>query len=124
MFLSIMVVTLLLPEQVTRYFPTNIVSFLQWFAFWTFADLLTVPWLLCLYQIVTHSIGRQMMIKHVLDDTTATKVIIVTPCYKELPEILLRNVDSIVDCDYPPSCLHLFLSFDGDQEDELYLNTI
>ena len=46
------------------------------------------------------------------------------PCYKELPEILLRTVDSIVDCEYPPSCLHLFLSFDGDQEDELYLNTI
>ena len=29
-----------------------------------------------------------------------------------------------MDCDYPPSCLHVFLSFDGDQEDDLYLNTI
>lgn len=46
------------------------------------------------------------------------------PCYKEIPDILLRTVDSLVDCDYPPSCLHIFLSFDGDQEDELYLNTI
>jgi len=33
-------------------------------------------------------------------------------------------VDSIVDCEYPPSCMHIFLSFDGDQENELYLNTI
>ena len=46
------------------------------------------------------------------------------PCYKEEPEVLLRTVDSIVDCDYPPSCLHIFLSFDGQQEDELFLNTI
>jgi chitin synthase len=46
------------------------------------------------------------------------------PCYKEEPGVLLRTVDSIVDCDYPPSCLHIFLSFDGEQEDELYLNTI
>ncbi|EHL02629.1 putative Chitin synthase D [Glarea lozoyensis 74030] len=34
------------------------------------------------------------------------------------------SIDSVVDCDYPPSCIHVFLSFDGDQEDELYLNTI
>ena len=46
------------------------------------------------------------------------------PCYKEDPEVLLRTVDSIVDCEYPPSCLHVFLSFDGDQEDELHLSTI
>lgn len=46
------------------------------------------------------------------------------PCYKEEPEVLVTAVDSVVDCDYPPSCIHVFLSFDGDQEDELYLNTI
>lgn len=46
------------------------------------------------------------------------------PCYKEEPDILVTAIDSVVDCDYPPSCIHVFLSFDGDQEDELYLNTI
>ena len=46
------------------------------------------------------------------------------PVYKEEPEILVTAIDSVVDCDYPPSCLHVFLSFDGDQEDELYLKTI
>lgn len=46
------------------------------------------------------------------------------PCYKELPEILLRTVDSLVECDYPKACIHVFLSFDGDQEDDLYLHTI
>src|SRR6195952_2256705 len=119
-----MVVTLPLPGQVTQYFPTTVVVALQWFAFWSFAGLLTVPWLFCVYQIVTHSIGRKKRIKHVLDELSAPKVVIVMPCYKEIPEILLRTVDSLVDCEYPPSCLHVFLSFDGDQEDELYLNTI
>jgi chitin synthase len=123
-FLPIMVVTLPLPGQVTQHFPKDMVSFLQWFAFWSFAGLLTIPWLLCVYQLVTHSIGRTRRIKTVLDEASAPKVVIVMPCYKEIPEILLRTVDSLVDCDYPPSCLHIFLSFDGDQEDELYLNTI
>lgn len=46
------------------------------------------------------------------------------PCYNEEPDVLLRTIDSIADCDYPPSCLHIFLSFDGDKEDDLYLHTI
>src|ERR1700761_4458713 len=119
-----MIVTLPLPGQVTQYFPKTYVVFLQWFAFWAFAGLLTVPWLFCVYQLVTHNIGRKKRIEHVLDEHTAPKVVIVMPCYKEIPEVLLRTVDSIVDCEYPPSCMHVFLSFDGDQEDELYLNTI
>lgn len=119
-----MIVTLPLPSQVTQYFPQDMVTILQWFAFWSFAGLLTIPWLLCVYQLVTHSIGRTKRIKTVLDENSAPKVVIIMPCYKEIPEILLRTVDSLVDCDYPPSCLHIFLSFDGDQEDELYLNTI
>ena len=123
-FLPIMVVTLPLPSQVVKYFPQEMVDFLQWFAFWSFAGLLTVPWLFCVYQLVTHSVGRSRRIKSVLDEASAPKVVIVMPCYKEIPEILLRTCDSLVDCEYPPSCLHIFLSFDGDQEDELYLNTI
>lgn len=123
-FLPVMVVTLPLPAQVTQHFPTAIVSFLQWFAFWTFAALLTIPWLFCVYQLVTHSIGRQSRIRYILDEGSAPKVVIVMPCYKEVPEVLVTAIDSIVACDYPTSCLHIFLSFDGDQEDELYLRTI
>jgi chitin synthase len=123
-FLPIMVVTLPLPPQVVKYFPQQMVDILQWFAFWSFAGLLTIPWLFCVYQLVTHSVGRTRRIKSVLDETSAPKVVIIMPCYKEIPEILLRTCDSLVDCEYPPSCLHIFLSFDGDQEDELYLNTI
>lgn len=78
----------------------------------------------CVYQLTVHSIGRTKRIKHVLDEDSAPKVVIIMPCYKEVPEILLRTVDSLADCEYPPSCLHIFLSFDGDQEDELYLNTL
>ncbi|KAF2456177.1 BcCHSVII, class VII chitin synthase [Lineolata rhizophorae] len=123
-FMPIMLVTLPLPSQLTKYFPQDMVTVLQWFAFWSFAGLLTIPWLICVYQVVTNSIGRTKRIKYVLDEDSAPKVVIVMPCYKEVPDILIRTVDSLVDCEYPPSCLHVFLSFDGDQEDELYLHTI
>ncbi|KAK3306623.1 transferase-like protein [Chaetomium strumarium] len=123
-FLPIMVVTLPLPSQIARVWPPAMVSFLQWFAFWSFAGLLTIPWLFCVYQIVTHQLGRTKRIKQVLDEVSAPKVVIVMPCYKEEPEVLVTAIDSVVACDYPPSCIHVFLSFDGDQEDELYLNTI
>ncbi|AEO67023.1 glycosyltransferase family 2 protein [Thermothielavioides terrestris NRRL 8126] len=119
-----MIVTLPLPSQISRVWPPAMVSFLQWFAFWTFAGLLSIPWLFCVYQIVTHQLGRTKRIKQVLDEVSAPKVVIVMPCYKEEPEVLVTAINSVVDCDYPPSCIHVFLSFDGDQEDELYLNTI
>ncbi|KAL8911182.1 MAG: hypothetical protein Q9171_003588 [Xanthocarpia ochracea] len=123
-FLPIMVVTLPLPSRVTQYFPKSMVGFLQWFAFWSFAALLTIPWLFCVFQLVTNSLGRTKRMKQVLDENTAPKTVIVMPVYKEEPDVLVTAIDSVVDCDYPPSCLHVFLSFDGDQEDELYLNTI
>ncbi|KAI0396723.1 class VII chitin synthase [Xylariaceae sp. FL0594] len=123
-FLPIMIVTLPLPTEVTRYFPAEVVGILQWFAFWSFAGLLTIPWLFCVYQVVTNQLGRTKRIKQVLDEVSAPKVVIVMPCYKEEPDVLVTAINSVVDCDYPPSCIHVFLSFDGDQEDELYLNTI
>ncbi|MCJ1268187.1 hypothetical protein MMC22_008073 [Lobaria immixta] len=123
-FLPIMVVTLPLPPRVTQYFPQRMVEIMQWFAFWSFAGLLTIPWLICLYQLVVNSLGRTKRIKTTLDETSAPKTVIVMPVYKEEPETLVTAIDSVVDCDYPPSCLHVFLSFDGDQEDELYLKTI
>ncbi|KAI0380096.1 glycosyltransferase family 2 protein [Hypomontagnella monticulosa] len=123
-FLPIMVVTLPLPSAITQYWPYDMVNILQWFAFWSFAGLLTIPWLFCVYQLVTHQLGRTKRVKEVLDEVSAPKVVIVMPCYKEEPEVLVTAVNSVVDCDYPPSCIHVFLSFDGDQEDELYLNTI
>ena len=119
-----MVVTLPLPSRITQHFPAEMVSFLQWFAFWAFAILLTVPWLFCVYQLITNNIGRHRRIKSVLDENTAPKVVVVMPVYNEEPEILMTAVDSIVDGEYPPSCLHIFLSFDGAEENELYLKTI
>ena len=119
-----MIVTLPLPPQVTEKFPPKLVSFLQWFAFYSFSGLLIIPWLFCIYQLVVNSLGRTKRIKTALDEDSAPKTVIVMPCYKEEPDVLLTAIDSVVDCDYPPSCLHVFLSFDGDQEDELYLKTI
>ena len=119
-----MVVTLPLPSEISKYYPPAMVSFLQWFAFWTFAGLLIIPWLFCVYHLMSHDLGRASRIKYVLDESTAPKVVIIMPCYNEEPEVLLRTIDSLADCDYPPSCLHVFLSFDGDRENPLYLNTI
>ncbi|KAL8381216.1 hypothetical protein RB595_005480 [Gaeumannomyces hyphopodioides] len=123
-FLPIMVVTLPLPSAVVALWPRDMVAVLQWFAFWAFAGLLTIPWLFCVYHFVTNQLGRQKRVKQVLDEVSAPKVVIVMPVYKEDPEVLITAINSVVDCDYPPSCIHVFLSFDGDQEDELYLNTI
>ncbi|KAL1854370.1 hypothetical protein Daus18300_011469 [Diaporthe australafricana] len=123
-FLPIMIVTLPLPNQIVRYWPEEMVDFLMWFAFWSFAGLLTVPWLFCVYQLVTHQLGRTKRIKQLLDEDSAPKVVIVMPCYKEEPDVLMKAINSVVDCDYPPSCIHVFLSFDGDQEDDLYLTAI
>ena len=119
-----MVVTLPLPSKITKHFPEPMVVFLQWFAFWSFAALLTIPWLFCVYQLVTNSLGRNRRLKTVLDESTAPKVVIVMPCYNEIPEVLLTAVDSIVDGDYPPSCVHIFLSMDGDAISDLYLGTL
>ncbi|UNI19413.1 Chitin synthase [Purpureocillium takamizusanense] len=123
-FLPIMVVTLPLPPQITQYWPAAMVSFLQWFAFWSFSILLTVPWLFCVYQLVTSNLGGNKRIKEVLDDTTAPKIVVVMPCYREEPEVLITAINSVVDCDYPAACIHVFLSFDGDEVDDLYLSTI
>lgn len=119
-----MVVSLPLPKQIISVFPEEMVSFLLWFAFWSFAGLLTVPWLFCVYYLVTHQLGRTKRIKQLLDEDSAPKVVIVMPCFKEEIDVLVTAINSVVECDYPPSCIHVFLSFDGDQEDELYLNTI
>ncbi|KAF8249775.1 hypothetical protein K440DRAFT_542472 [Wilcoxina mikolae CBS 423.85] len=123
-FAPIMVVTLPLPSRITRYFPEPVVENLQWFAFWSFAVLLTVPWLFCVYQLITNSLGRHRRTKSILNELTAPKVVVVMPVYNEHPDVLMTAVDSIVDGDYPPSCLHIFLSFDGIEENELYLKTL
>ncbi|RPA75718.1 hypothetical protein BJ508DRAFT_331826 [Ascobolus immersus RN42] len=123
-FLPIMIVTLPLPARITQHFPVEMVTVLQWFAFYAFAALLTIPWLFCVYQLVTTNLGKERRIKAVLDENSAPKVVIVMPCYKEIPTVLMTAIDSAVDGDYPPSCLHIFVSFDGDEEDELYLKTI
>lgn len=73
-FLPIMVVTLPLPPEIVQYFSQRLIGILQWVGFWSFASLLTVPWLLCVFQLVTHNIGRSRRIKTVLDEFSAPKV--------------------------------------------------
>lgn len=119
-----MVFTLPLPSQVTQYFPDGLVAILQRFAFYGFALLFMSLWSLCIFQLVTQQIGRKKRMKKILDEITAPKVVIVMPCYNEDPETLHTAVDSVIDCDYPAGCLHVFLSFDGDQIDDIYIQTI
>jgi chitin synthase len=119
-----MIVTLPLPARLIRYFPKLAVNLLQKFAFYSFAILLTIPWLICLYRIIVWPFGRKKLVKRPLDERTAPKVVVVMPVYKEPPESLWTALNSVVDCDYPPACIHVFLSFDGDDIDELYLKTV
>ena len=97
---------------------------LREFAFYSFAVLLTLPWLICLYRIIVWPFGRKKLINRPLDDRTAPKVVVVMPVYKEPPESLCTALNSVVDCEYPAACIHVFLSFDGDDIDELYLKTV
>lgn len=115
-----MMVTLPLPPELSNVFGRKTESFLQWFAFYTFAVLLTVPWLICVYQLVYKPIGRSKTIEQVLDAASAPKVVVVMPVYREGAEVLMTAIDSILDSDYPVACLHLFLSFDGDEISEAY----
>ncbi|KAJ5291335.1 Fungal chitin synthase [Penicillium angulare] len=119
-----MVFTLPLPPQATQYFPADESRGFQWFAFWSFSVLLIGPWLFCVYRLVTHSLGRSKRIKEVLDDRTAPKTVVVMPVYKEDAAVLIKAIDSVVDCDYPAYCIHVFLSWDGNTVDECYLQVI
>ncbi|EAW07572.1 chitin synthase D [Aspergillus clavatus NRRL 1] len=123
-FLPVMIVTLPLPAQMRQYVPSHFASALQWFAFGMFSALLIIPWLLCIYRLVTHSPGRTKRVKQILDDHTAPKTVVVMPVYKEAPETLIRAINSVVDCDYPANCIHVFLSYDGCNVDESYLRVI
>lgn len=123
-FLPVMVVTLPLPPQVTKYIPARMATVFQWFAFWCFSTLLIIPLLFCVYGLVTNSIGRKKRIKEALDDRNAPKTVVVMPVYKEDPEVLIKAVDSVVDSDYPAACIHVFLSWDGGAVDEPYLRVI
>ncbi|KAL2397556.1 Chitin synthase D [Exophiala dermatitidis] len=123
-FLPIMLVTLPLPSRIVQYFPHEVVAVLQKFAFYSFAAMLIVPWLFCVYRIVIIPLGRKRLINHPLDERSAPKVVVVIPVYKEPPDTLWAALNSVVRCDYPPACIHVFLSFDGDTIDELYLKTI
>ena len=115
-----MVVTLPLPNNITRHFSWALVNVLQWFAFYMFSVLLLVPWALCLYRLITSEIGRSKRMKDVLHDTVAPKVVVVMPVYNEEPGILIKAIRSVVGSDYPSSCLHVFLSFDGEPSDQLW----
>jgi chitin synthase len=119
-----MLVTLPLPPQVTIWLPLEIVRGFQIYAFWAFSVLLVGPWLFCVYGLATNSLGRSKKIKRVLDDRTAPKTVVVMPVYKEEPSVLIKAIDSVVDCDYPANCIHVFLSYDGGTVDEPYLRVL
>jgi chitin synthase len=123
-FLPVMIVTLPLPPQLSHHIPEYLAQDLQWFAFWSFTTLLVGPWLACIYQLVTSSLGRKKKIKEALDDRTAPKTVVVMPVYKEDSDTLIKAIDSVVDCDYPAACIHVFLSWDGNLIDESYLRVI
>lgn len=113
-----------LPLRALKRLPDDAVQSLQWFVFWTFAMVLTVPWLLSVHQLLVQSVSCNGKAMKALDESMAPKLVVVIPCYKEIPEILVRTMDSIVDSDYPHSSIHIFLSFDDDQEDDRYLGVL
>ncbi|KAL9082317.1 MAG: hypothetical protein Q9159_006521 [Coniocarpon cinnabarinum] len=123
-FLPVIAVSLSYADQASHLVPSQAIAGLQWFAFSCFSAVLVVPWLLCIYQLILHSPTKPKAAEILLEDDSAPKVVVILPCYKEPPDLLLRTVNSIVESVYPKSCIHVFLSFDGEDEDQLYLDTI
>ena len=123
-FLPVMIATLPLPKRLLQYFPEKMVNVLQQFAFYSFALMLVIPWLFCVYRIIVIPLGRQKRIRYKLHETRSPKIAVVIPVYKEPADSLWAAINSVVDSDYPAACLHVFVSFDGDDIDELYLKTI
>ncbi|KAK9464524.1 chitin synthase-domain-containing protein [Lipomyces arxii] len=119
-----MIVTVPLPPQLQGYFPDKMSGVLQMFSCVLFSALMGVPWLLCIYHLFKHNIGKAARITEALDEKTAPAVVVVMPCYHEIPEVLMHAIDSACDADYPNSCIHLYVSFDGSDVDELYLTTL
>ncbi len=118
-----MIFTLPHPSAVTKYYPKVLTSVLPSIALYAFMVVLTVPWVICLWQHLTQRLGRKKRLKQVLNKDTAPKVVVVMPVYNEDLEVLITAINSVVDCDYPPDCIHVFLSFDGNAVEGLYKET-
>src|SRR5271170_6879120 len=116
-----MIFTLPFPIEIIEKFPHGAVTILQWFAMAAFGVLLTLPWLLCAYRLATTSISRRSQIQGLLDENSAPKTVVIMPVYKEHPDVLLAAINSVVASEYPAPCIHIFMSFDGGEIDELYL---
>jgi cellulose synthase/poly-beta-1,6-N-acetylglucosamine synthase-like glycosyltransferase len=51
-------------------------------------------------------------------------IIVIMPCHRESSEVLFDSVKFFLQSDYPAHLLHLFLSFDGYENKELFLATV
>lgn len=85
-FLPIMIFTLPLPSAATKHFPTDLTRVLQWIAFYAFIVVLSVPWILCIYQHLTSKLGRKKKMKQILTEETAPKVVVVMPGKQKSPD--------------------------------------
>jgi cellulose synthase/poly-beta-1,6-N-acetylglucosamine synthase-like glycosyltransferase len=58
-----------------------------------------------------------------LPDTGLPIIIAIIPCYREPIEILFDTVESLIHSDYPAHLLHVFVSFDGLENKDSFLET-
>jgi chitin synthase len=119
-----MIATLPLPQSIGSAIPSVIRNVFERFAYYSFGVLLMIPWFICQYRLIMTPLGRNKRVWWRLHDVTAPKILIVIPIYKENPESLWNALVSVVESDYPVGAIHLFLSFDGEDLDELYLSTL
>lgn len=124
-FLPVLFFTIPFPRQISRYWPPQLVTFVQWFALGAFVVLLTIPWCICVANLVISSSPRRAeKIKQAFANHTAPKIVIVMPVYQEPASELIKTIDSVVTSEYPKCRIHLFVSYDGDIMDESYLLVI
>ncbi|KKA31124.1 hypothetical protein TD95_000606 [Thielaviopsis punctulata] len=127
LFLPVMLVTLPLPSYITGLWPADLVGFLQWFAFWMFTLLLIVPSLVCIWELSLNRLQPASALNKSIPKLTkasAPKIAIVMPVYQESLDVLVDAIQSIVHSQYPKNCMHLFVSFDSDDVDGLFKETL
>ncbi|KAK9462285.1 chitin synthase-domain-containing protein, partial [Lipomyces oligophaga] len=119
-----MAVTIPLPEDFRGKLPSAVSNSFSLFSTIAFSILLAVPWCLCLLHLVRQEFFKKKKLREPLTEETAPKVVVIMPCYHEIPSVLMKAIDSACEANYPKSCLHLYVSFDGADIDDLYLSTL
>ncbi|KAK6507730.1 hypothetical protein TWF481_006152 [Arthrobotrys musiformis] len=122
-FIPVLIVSIPLPASLRARFPVSWSNVLDLVAFYAFIVLLLVPAFMTIYNVFNRKIGRKSRYNTLLTDD-APKVIVIMPCYNESAENVMKCINSVIQQEYPMTCIHICLSFDSDDVGADYLEVL